>query len=181
MLDKHLIIGVFDNADSLMHSVQKLRKKGYEIFDCYTPFPVHGLDTAMGIQRSNLTVGAFICGSIGFTLGLLLQFYIMVWDWPMIIGGKPDTYKMLPSMVPVTFETTILCKAFGMGLLFFIRTKMIHGIRPDIIDERQTDDRLFVAIEGKAGLNVQEISDILKTEGALELRERNGSLLDKIN
>jgi hypothetical protein len=181
MLDKHLILGVFDNPDGVLSSVSKLRKKGYEIFDCYTPFPVHGLDTAMGIKRSNLTVGAFICGAIGFSLGLLLQFYIMVWDWPMIIGGKPDTYKMLPSMVPVTFEVTVLCTAFGMGLLFFARTKMIHGIKPDIIDPRQTDDRLFVAIEGKDGLNVGEISEIFKNEGALELRERNGDLLGSNN
>ncbi|MFT5725392.1 MAG: hypothetical protein ACI9JN_002517, partial [Bacteroidia bacterium] len=102
MLDKQLILGVYDNGDDLLASVKKLRKKGVEIFDCYTPYPVHHLDNELGIKRSNLTIGAFLCGLTGFFTGLLLQFYMMTnflhtfKSWPMIIGGKPQDYGMWP-------------------------------------------------------------------------------------
>jgi hypothetical protein len=175
MLDKNLIVGVYNEPDNLIEGVKKLKKHGVEIFDCFTPFPVHNLDTAMGIKRSNLTVGAFICGSLGFMSGLLLQFYMMVFDWPMNIGGKPDNYLMLPSMVPVTFEVTILFTAFGMGLLFFYRSKMVHGIKADILDLRQTNDLLLLTIESdKLTVAKSEVLDLMKSSGAIEIRERNG-------
>ncbi len=179
MLDKNLIVGVYDNEDNLMSTVGRLRKKGVEIFDCFTPYPVHNLDKEMGIKRSNLTVGAFICGSLGFLSGTLLQFYMMTnhlgtfKSWPMNIGGKPMDYLMLPSMMPVMFELTILFTAFGIGILFFIRSRMIHGKIAAILDPRQTQDRLLIAIEpGHLGISRDELNQILKEEGAIELRER---------
>ncbi len=175
MLDKNLIVGVYQEPDQLIDGVTKLRKNNVEVFDCYTPFPVHNLDKAMGIKRSNLTIGAFLCGSIGFLTGLVLQFYMQVFDWPMNIGGKPDNYLMLPSMVPVTFELTILCTAFGMGILFFYRSKMIHGIREDVLDRRQTNDLLLLTIDEETlHSNRDEAIQILKDSGAIEIREHKG-------
>ncbi len=181
MLDKQLILGVYDDGDKLLASVKKLRKKGVEIFDCYTPYPVHHLDTEMGVKRSNLTVGAFLCGMMGFFSGLLLQFYMMTnhlhtfKSWPMIIGGKPQDYGMLPSMVPVTFELTILFTAFGIGFLFFAKSKMIHGKVAQIIDPRQTDDRMFLAVEPSelSKISREELNSVLNENGAIEIRERN--------
>jgi predicted flap endonuclease-1-like 5' DNA nuclease len=181
MLDKQLILGVYDNGDSLLTSVKKLKKKGVEIFDCYTPYPVHHLDNEMGIKRSNLTVGAFLCGLTGFFTGLLLQFYMMTnflhtfKSWPMIIGGKPQDYGMWPSMVPVTFETTILFTAFGIAILFFAKSKMIHGKIAEIIDPRQTDDRLFLAVEPTelSKISRSELDAFFTENGAIEIRERN--------
>lgn len=181
MLDKQLILGVYDDGDKLLSSVKKLKKKGVEIFDCYTPYPVHHLDTEMGIKRSNLTIGAFICGMMGFFSGLLLQFYMMTnhlhtfKSWPMMIGGKPQDYTMLPSMVPVTFELTILFTAFGIGILFFAKSKMIHGKIPDIIDPRQTDDLMFLAVEPAEldKISRTDLDALMNDNGAIEIRERN--------
>lgn len=181
MLDKQLIVGVYDDGDKLLTAVKKLRKRGIEIFDCYTPYPVHHLDNEMGIKRSNLTVGAFLCGMMGFFSGLLLQFYMMTnalntfKSWPMNIGGKPQDYTMVPSMVPVTFELTILFTAFGIGILFFAKSRMIHGKIPDVIDPRQTDDRLFLAVEpGELSkISREELDATMKENGAIEIRERN--------
>jgi len=181
MLDKKLILGVYDDGDKLLNAVIKLRKKGVEIMDCFTPFPVHNLDRAMGIKRTNLTVGAFLCGMTGFLSGLLLQFYMMTnhlntfKSWPMIIGGKPMDYSMVPSMVPVTFELSILFTAFGIGILFFFRAKMIHGKIAQVLDPRQTDDRMLIAIEpdGLGGVSRSELDSIMNDEGAIEIRERN--------
>jgi len=159
-----------------MDTVVEVKKRGIDIFDCYTPYPVHHLDTAMGIGRTKLTVAAFLCGATGFCLGLLLQFYTMVFDWPMIIGGKPSDYHMLPSMVPVVFECTIICTAYGMGILFFARNKMGHGVRPDILDLRQTDDRLIIAFDADKLDNQSrsEIDSVMKSNGVLEIRDYKG-------
>ncbi|MCB9261410.1 MAG: DUF3341 domain-containing protein [Flavobacteriales bacterium] len=183
MLEKELILGVYDDGDKLLNAVHKLRKKGVEIFDCYTPYPVHNLDKEMGINRSNLTVGAFICGFLGFISGLLLQFYMMTNElhtfksWPMIIGGKPQDYTVLPSMIPVTFELTVLFTAFGMAFLFFAKSRMIHGKIAEIVDPRVTNDRLFVGIEPSAlhGISRSELDAIMNETGALEIRNYNGS------
>ncbi len=173
---RNLIYGVFDNEVNLMSAVEEVREKGIEVFDCYTPFPVHHLDTAMGISRTRLSIAAFLCGLTGFCLGLLLQFYMMVFDWPMNIGGKPSDYHMLPSMVPVVFECTILCTAFGLAFLFFFRNKMGHGVRPDILDLRQTDDHLLIAFDADT-LNhdsKNELKVILNKNGVLTTHEYVG-------
>jgi hypothetical protein len=172
---KKYIYGIYDDADAVMHSVEKLRKKGFDIHDCYTPFPVHGLDRAMGIKRSNLTVVAFICGAIGCTLAIIFQLYVMKSDWPINVGGKPnDGYY--PSFIPVTFELTILFTAFGMGIAFFYRTRMIHGKVEDIVDPRQTDDLFVLAIEEKsASFDKELVNRTMIENGAIEIREREYS------
>lgn len=173
---RNLIYGVFDDESNLMNTVEEVREKGIEVFDCYTPFPVHHLDTAMGISRTRLSIAAFLCGLTGFCLGLLLQFYMMVFDWPMNIGGKPSDYHMLPSMVPVVFECTVLCTAFGLAFLFFFRNKMGHGVRPDILDLRQTDDLLLIAFDADT-LNSgsrNELNSILSKNGVLSTHEYVG-------
>jgi predicted flap endonuclease-1-like 5' DNA nuclease len=93
----------------------------------------------------------------------------------MMIGGKPSNYGMLPSMVPVVFELTILFTAFGIGILFFAKSKMIHGKIAQIIDPRQTDDRMFLAVEPAelSKISRQELDSIMNENGAIEIRERN--------
>lgn len=173
--NKNFIYGIFDDADTVIHTVESLRKQGVDIHDCYTPYPVHGLDRAMGIKRSKLTIGAFICGSIGCCLAIFMQMYMMAADWPMIIGGKPnDGYY--PSFIPVTFEMTVLFTAFGMAALFFIRTKLIHGKVERLFELRQTDDLFIIAIEEKGRhFDKEAINRTLMTEGALEIKEREFS------
>lgn len=170
--NKKYIYGIYDDADAIMDSVHKLRGQGVEIHDCYTPFPVHGLDRAMGIKRSNLTIGAFLFGALGCTLAIVFQLYVMAGDWPMNIGGKPnDGYY--PSFIPVTFELTILFTAFGMATLFFIRTKLIHGKVEQLVDPRQTDDLFVLAIEEKShNFDKEAVNRTMIDGGALEIRER---------
>jgi len=179
---RNLIFGVFEDEVKLLHTVEDVRKKGFEIFDCFTPFPVHHLDTAMGISRTRLSIAAFLCGLTGFSLGLLLQFYMMVFDWPMNIGGKPSDYHMLPSMVPVTFECTILCTAFGLAFLFFLRNKMGHGINPDILDIRQTDDHLLIAFDADKLDNDKrsELISILQHNEVTEIHDYKGKYAEEL-
>lgn len=169
--NKKFTLGIFDDSDKLLHAVKTLKSKGVKIFDCYTPFPVHHLDKELGYDRTNLTVGAFLCGLLGSLSGFTLGYYMNVVDWPMIIGGKPDDIKMFTSFIPIIFELTILFTAFGMVIMFFARSRMVHGIKEDLLHARQTNDRLVLAIDDSVEQQISnsEIQQILKDEGAVEV------------
>ncbi|MES2616477.1 MAG: DUF3341 domain-containing protein [Bacteroidota bacterium] len=179
MLDKNLLLdrnktvmfGIFENPDKFLETVAKVNAKGAKIIDCYSPFPIHGIEKAMGLKRSLLPVGAFICGCIGFSLAISMEYYMMVYDWPMIIGNKP---QIGVSWVPVIFELSVLCTAFGIAILFFIRNRMIHGKLPaQRVDLRQTDDRMVIAIATDNDIvNKGELSGMLYNGGAVEVKER---------
>jgi hypothetical protein len=170
--NRTLLFGIFESGDHALDTTRKVYDKGVDIIDCYTPYPIHGMEKAMGLKRSRLPIGAFICGSIGFSLALTLQSFIMYFDWPIIIGNKP--YAGIPSWVPVLFEFSILCTAFGIGIMFFARNKMIHGKVPDeIVDPAQTDYRIVLAMSlDEEGVNKDELIDLLRKGGAVEIKER---------
>ena len=176
--NKQFTLGIFEDPDKLLSAVKSLRKKGVKIFDCYTPFPVHHLDHELGYKRTNLTIGAFLMGMLGSISGFTLAFYMNVKDWPMIIGGKPMDINVFTSFIPVIFELTILFTAFGMVGMFFTRSRMVHGIKEDILDIRQTDDRMVLAIDNSVDqpLSAQEIISMIQGEGAVEVRERGEAM-----
>lgn len=96
-----------------------------------------------------------------------------IFDWPMDIGGKPSfaLYKNLPAFIPVTFESTVLCAAHGMVITFFLRSKILPGVEPKIIDVRQSDDRMVMAIKVKSNQGASDFRSMLISEGAIEVKE----------
>jgi hypothetical protein len=110
--DTHFVLGVYDDEDVLLHAVEKVRGKGVKIHEVYTPYPVHGLEDVLGYKRSRLPIAAFLFGMLGTSLAMTMQFYMMNFDWPMIIGGKD--HAAFPDFIPVGFEMTVLLAAFGM-------------------------------------------------------------------
>lgn len=166
-----MLLGIYDNPDATLEITQQLKNKGYDVYDVYTPFAVHGLDRVLGVKRTRLSSAAFVFTMIGLTCAILLQTYASYFDWPMNIGGKP--FLHIPTYIPITFELSVLFTAFGMVGCFFIVNRMFWGRNTDIIDIRVTDDRFVIAVnvhEGKT--NVQELSTIFVQGGALEVRER---------
>ena len=118
MDNKHYLVGIFDDEDVLLHAVEQIRDKGVKIEEVYSPFPVHGLDEVLGYKRSRLPIAAFLFGLTGTGLALLMQIWMLGYDWPMIIGGK--NFASLPPFIPVTFELTVLLSALGMVATFLI-------------------------------------------------------------
>jgi Protein of unknown function (DUF3341) len=171
---RKLLLGVYDDEDKLMAAASALVHDGVKVQDVYTPYPVHGLDRVIGVKRSNLSVIAFICGFTGFSLAATMIWYMYVYDWPMDIGNKPARFT--PSWIPILFESTVLCTAFGMAFFFFLRNRMVHGIKPELLDERQTDDLMIISVETGEGVNESQVLDIMRNNGAYELRERNGGV-----
>ena len=84
------IYGIFDDEEVLLSSVKEIRSKEIEIKEVYSPFPVHGLDKALGLKETRMAITAFIYGCIGISLAVLMIYNIMIVDWPQNIGGKPN-------------------------------------------------------------------------------------------
>jgi hypothetical protein len=171
--DKNFILGVYDDEDVLLEAVSKVRESGVKIHEVYSPFPVHGLEEVLGYKRSRLPIAAFFFGVLGTTLALIMQFYMMKWDWPMIIGGKD--YASLPTFIPVTFEMTVLLAAFGMVGVFMISSNLKPWGQARIFDLRITDDKHVMAIDmaTNASLGEEKISDVLKSTGATEVNKKS--------
>jgi len=167
---KNFLLGIYEDEDVLLSAIKKIRAGGVKIHEVYSPYPVHGLDEALGYKRSRLPIAAFMFGFLGITLALIMQSYMMAIDWPMIIGGK--NYASV-TYVPVTFELTVLVSALGMVGTFLVVSNMKPWGKARIFDKRSTDDKHVMAIdldENKAA--VEEITNILNDSGASEVNSK---------
>jgi hypothetical protein len=170
--NKNFVVGIFNDEEILLDAVGNIREKGVKIHEVFSPFPVHGLDEVLGYKRTRLPIAAFMFGMTGTSLALLMQIWMLGYDWPMIIGGK--NFASLPPFIPVTFELTVLLSAFGMVITFFIVSDMKPYKYPRQFDLRSTDDKHVMAIDlGSNKLSKDEISRILKDNGASEVNEKN--------
>ncbi len=155
-----------------MDAVGKVRGAGVKIKEVYTPFPIHGLDTALGYNYSNLPVMSFLYGIIGTITALSTLIAMMGYDWPMDIGGKGNI--PLPDFIPITFEFTVLLAAHGMVLTFCIVSNLAPwNYKPVMFDSRSTDDKFIMAIDiDNNKLDVSALEKILKSSGAIEVNPK---------
>lgn len=170
--NKNFLVGVFEDEDVLLSAVRNIRSKGVKIHEVYSPFPVHGLDEALGYKRTRLPIAAFFFGLTGTGLALLLQIWMLGYDWPMIIGGK--NYASLPPFIPVTFELTVLLSALGMVATFLIVSDMKPYGWSRQFDVRSTDDKHVMALDlaSNAAVSKDELTRILKDNGASEVNTK---------
>ena len=169
-----VIHAIYTDDDVLMSAVKKVKAERYHIEEIYTPFPVHGLDKAMGLAPTRIAITAFIYGLIGLTVATLMMNFIMIEDWPQNIGGKPSfSYiENMPAFVPIMFELTVFFAAHLMVITFYLRSRMWPFKNAENPDPRTTDDHFLmeIAVEG----NENELESLLKDTGAVEI-----NLVDK--
>jgi len=133
----------FEDEDDLIAGATAARNSGFEIYDAYTPFPVHGLDRAVGLPASRLTWIAFAAGAVGLVLALTLQIWTSAYDWPLNVGGKP--FNSFPLFIPVAFELTVLFSGLiAIGVLFARNRMWLFSKRR--VFERVTDDRFVLVL-----------------------------------
>jgi hypothetical protein len=171
--DTNFILGVYEDEDVLLHAIKDVRSSGIKIHEVYSPYPVHGIDDVLGYKRSKLPIAAFLFGMLGTSLALTMQFYMMRFDWPMIIGGKD--FAAVPDFIPVTFEMTVLLAAFGMVGVFMISSNLKPWAQPRIFDLRITDDKHVMAIDiaNNTSMELEKIQEILKASGASEVNKKS--------
>lgn len=145
-----LLLAEFDTPADCLHAAEKLRDAGYTQFDTHTPFPVHGMDAAMGLKDSKLGAIVFPAGLTGTLLGFSMIHWMNNIDYPLIIGGKPASIASLPSMIPIMFELTILLSAFATVLGMFHLNRLPRHHHPVFNSERFasfSNDKFFVSVE----------------------------------
>ncbi|MCW3105051.1 MAG: hypothetical protein JWO09_3491 [Bacteroidetes bacterium] len=169
-MSKVVIHAIYDDEEPLLANAKQIRSQGFSIKDAFTPFPVHGLDAAIGVPRTRIAICAFIYGLTGASLATLMMWYMMVGDWPTDVGGKPSFsyYMNVPAFIPITFESTVLCAAHGMAITFFLRSWLVPGAKAKNPDPRTTDDKFMMVIETKEE-NRATIEGLLKNGGASEI------------
>lgn len=168
-VNKEILYGVYDDEEILLSAVKKAKKEHLEIWDVFSPFPIHGLDPALGLAESRLHIAGFIYGAIGTLTAFLFMTWVFTRDWPMIFGGKP--YWSVPSFIPITFELTVLFAAVGMVFSFYIVNGQGPGIVNPILDDRITDDKFIIAfdVNDASGEDKDGLNDFLKSTGASEV------------
>jgi hypothetical protein len=142
------VLAEFDSPAELLHAAEKVRDAGYRKFDCHSPFPIHGMDGAMGLTRSKVGYIAGICGLCGGVFAMWLQWWTSTVDYPIVISGKP--LFSFPAYIVVTFGLTILFAALGavIGMLHLNRLPMwFHGLFYSENFKRFSDDAFFVSID----------------------------------
>ena len=175
MEDSSKVIHAFyTDDDVLMAAVRRVRAERYHIEEIYTPFPVHGLDKAMGLAPTRIAITSFIYGVIGLVVSIVMMDYMMIEDWPQNIGGKPSfSYiENMPAFVPIMFELTVFFAAHLMVITFYLRSRMWPFKKAENPDTRTTDDHFLMEISAHG--NIDEQFDILRDTGAVEV-----TLIDK--
>jgi hypothetical protein len=151
------ILAEFATTKDVLHAAEKVRDAGYVRWDTHTPFPVHGMDRAMGLRDSRLGWIVICFALVGLGGAFLMMHWMNGIDYPTVVGDKPPGAELgaafpgtLPSMVPICFELTILLSAFGavLGMLHLNRLpRHNHPVFESDRFRRASDDRFFISIE----------------------------------
>jgi hypothetical protein len=168
MAVKKFIVGNFDDEAVLFPAVKKVRKAGYKIHDVYTPFPIHGLDKAMGLRDTSLHTAGFIYAITGTATALGFISWALTVDWQIVFGGKP--FFSLPAWIPITFELTVLFASVGMVLTFCYLCQLAPFVKKDHFNLRSTDDLFVMALECTDKTNETEATAFLRGVGAKEVK-----------
>jgi hypothetical protein len=169
-MSNKVIHALYNDDDVLMDAVKQTRKAHHHIEEVYTPFPVHGLDKAMGLAPTRIAICAFLYGLTGLSFGTWMMNNIMIVDWPQDIGGKPSfSYiQNMPAFVPIMFEETVFFAAHLMVITFYMRSKLWPFKVAENPDLRTTDDHFLMEVA--VNNNESELTSFLQSTGAVEVK-----------
>ncbi|SEQ13191.1 DUF3341 domain-containing protein [Flavobacterium urocaniciphilum] len=169
-MSNKVVHAIYNDDDILLDAVKKTKAAHHHIEEIYTPFPVHGLDKAMGLAGTRIAICAFLFGITGLCIYASLLKFIMIEDWPQDIGGKPSMafYQNMPAFVPVMFEGTVFFAAHLMVITFYMRSKLWPFKQAENPDVRTTDDHFLMEV-GVHG-NEEELVSFFKNTGAVEVK-----------
>ena len=169
-MSSKVIQAMYNDDDILMDAVKEVRAANHHIAEVYTPFPVHGLDKAMGLKGTRLAITAFMYGCVGLAFSIWMMNYMMIDQWPQDIGGKPSFSFVLnmPAFVPIMFELSVFFAAHLMVITFYMRSRLWPFKEAENPDPRTTDDMFVmeVTVDG----NEQELITFLENTGTVEIK-----------
>ena len=142
----------FESAAALLEAAGRIRDHGFEHWDVHTPFPVHGMDAAMGLGKSRLSAAVFVGGLAGFLTGVFLACVPSFYLYKIVVHGKPYDWRTIPAFFPIMFELTVLFSAFTAVFGMFILNqlpRLHHPVFNWDRFKRFTDDGFLMVIEAR--------------------------------
>jgi hypothetical protein len=160
----------YNDDDVLMLAVKKVKAARHHIEEVYCPFPVHGLDKAMGLAPTRIAITSFMYGCLGLIVAIVMMNYIMNVDWPQDIGGKPSfSYiENMPAFVPIMFEMTVFFAAHLMVITLYLRSRIWPFKKAENPDPSTTDDHFVMEIDVHG--NEKELMELLMETGAVAIK-----------
>ena len=172
----YAVLAYFDGVAQLLAAAEKIRDAGYKKWDCHSPFPIHGMDAAMGLKRSPVGYIAGICAFLGGAFAFWLQWWTSAVDYPMVISGKP--FNSYQAFVVVTFGFTVLGAAFGALFSMLIINRLpqwFHGVFYSDKFARFSDDGFMVSIEAEdPKFNAEQTVKFLESIGGKDIEVVKG-------
>jgi len=174
-MPKSFVVATYSDAETLVSAVRAVRQQNFRVYDVYAPYPIHGMDEALGVRRSRLPWVTFVVGLMGLTFALTLQFYTTVLDWPLNVGGKPDNSTL--AFLPICFELTVLLSGLATVAALFVRARLFPGKKEQIIAEGITNDTFALVVRQRdSSFDINRVWKILEESGADRVREREAEL-----
>ncbi|QHI38164.1 hypothetical protein IMCC3317_35510 [Kordia antarctica] len=169
-MSSKVIQAMYTDDDVLMAAVKRVRQENHHIEEVFTPFPVHGLDKAMGLAPTRLAITSFMYGCVGLTVAIVMMNYIMIQDWPQNIGGKPSFsfIENMPAFVPIMFELTVFFAAHLMVITFYLRSRLWPFKEAENPDPRTTDDHFLMEVSVHG--DEEALKALLLETGATEIK-----------
>jgi Alternative complex III, ActD subunit len=169
------IVATYSDAETLLKGVRMATEENFRIYDVYAPYPVHGLDQAMGMRRTRLPWVTFVVGMLALAFALSFQFYTTVLDWPLNVGGKPDNSTL--AFVPICFELTVLLSGLATVAALFVRARLYPGKKELLFAEGVTNDTFALVLRRReTGFDVHRALLLLNESGADRVREKEVEL-----
>ncbi|MDA9092459.1 DUF3341 domain-containing protein [Polaribacter sp.] len=169
MESSKVIHAFYTDDEVLLDAVKTVKAAHHHIEEVFCPFPVHGLDKAMGLAPTRLAITAFLYGITGLAFAIWMTNYMMIDDWPQDIGGKPSFswVENMPAFVPIMFELTVFFAAHLMVITFYMRSRIWPFKDAENPDPRTTDDHFLMEIP--VHNNEAELTSLLSETGAVEI------------
>lgn len=163
------LLAIFENPDDLVSAIKKIKGRlGLNKMEAFTPFPVHGVDHALGLKRSWIPWATLVIALSGWCLGFIFQAWTSAVDWPLVIGGKP--FVSWPAFIPVTFESMVLVGGVATTFILFAACGLPRFSKP-ILDPRLTNDRFGLFVDrADLSFNEKNIHEILKESNVQEIK-----------
>lgn len=157
---------VLDQDTRTVTAARELRAAGFEVTDVYSPYPLHGIEEAIGLRPTRLSAATLAGAAAGGLLAIGFQAWVGTIDWPMNIGGK--SYLALPALAPVTFELAVLLAAFATVGGLIVRTGLLpRGEALQGPMARVTDDRFVILVrEDDGGFDLKRFRELAQAVGA---------------
>lgn len=165
----YTVYASYKDDEVLMDAVKTVKDAHFDIEEVFTPFPVHGLDKALGLKETRIAIAAFLFGLTGFLTAVFLTNYTMIVDWPQIFGGKPNfTYAdNVLSWVTILFELTVFFAAHLMVITFYMRSRLWPWKKAENPNPRSTDDTFVMELEVTD--NLQDLKSVLEKTGVTDI------------